>query len=596
MHIIEQYDIRKILRSITIVYGLVSYYIFRNYNVFLEGVLHLNNKFFDLLVVIVFVTVCTFEVKLKKIVKLTVLDWCFFLLMSVFFVIDAGFQQQNSIYFIKTEFVFVALSIISWTYIFSLLFLCFCQCKISEKRSTSQWKIMLIILCCWLPYLVIFYPGATSWDGMYQLNQFAGVQELTNIQPIEITCFMSFLIKIGSMIINPEFGLFLYCFLQTIFLAYVLSYGYCLVKRIGCTEKISRIVFAAMVLFPIPLFSTYVLLKDGFYASFCAWFCFILLHFYTDKESFVSNKINYVLWAISELGILFFRKNGIYVIILTTFVIIIKERKWKTILMISLLCMSVFKVSDYYFESHFGISGTNRAEVYSLPLQQTARYYTYYYDEITEEEKQGLKNVINIKAMVNRYNPALSDPIKGFFNAEASQAQVQFFFKTWLKNFFRHPMVYIEAFLGNANGYLDPTAPMLSERGFFYITPIKENDAYQFSFMAKSLEGIRKIYRDYIESGEEICIIGVLFQPGLYFWLMIFTTLSYVKEKKKLCKCLVPLYITFFICLVSPVNGAVRYILPLIETLPILLMLCVNEENKIQVCEYKMEYEENNNG
>ena len=583
--VIEEQNIKNILASILIVYGLISYYIFRNYIQFCDGIVQFNDRYINMLFVMIFFIMCILIGQVNKIdVKLRIIDWLVFLIMAVCFVVSAGFQKQDSLDFIKTDFVFVILSVISWTYIFSRLFLVYSKYKKSEKREISQFKLMLLLLCFWLPYIIIFYPGATSWDGMYQLNQFAGVQELTNKHPIEVTYFMGAIIKFGTMIVNQEFGLFLYNILQTLFLAYVLSYGLGLIKKIGCSDRAFFVVSALMVLVPIPLFSSYVLLKDGFYAAFCTWFCFIILKLYAERESFMSNKVNYLLLALSELGILFFRKNGIYVIVLSVIVLIIKEKKWKEILTISVLCIMCFKISDGYIENYFNVAKENKAEIYSLPLQQTARYYTYYYDELTEKEKGALKDVINIEAMVNSYNEALSDPVKKYFNEEASDEQVSEFFKIWFRNFFRHPRVYIEAFLGNANAYIDPTAPMLSERGFFYISHVEETDAYMFDFSVKSLENMRHTYRKTFQAGENIAIVGLLFQPGTYFWLLIFTTLAYIREKNQMWKCLMPLYITFLICLVSPVNGAVRYILPLIETLPMLVIVCkTTEEKQMQI-------------
>lgn len=596
MKAIEKYKVKNILLTILIMYGLISYYIFRNYTKFCEGIFQFNDKFVGLLFLLLFLGLGIVVDYIRNMkIKLSMFEWSLFAVMALCFVIDAGFQKQDSIYFVKTDFIYVILSVVSWTYIFSILFILFLKCQTTEKRKIHQLRLMLIILCFWTPYMIIFFPGATSWDGMYQLNQVAKIQELTNIQPVEITYLMGHIIKFGTAIISPEFGLFIYNLLQTLFMAYVLSYGLSVIKKMGCSDKAFAIVLVMMMLLPIPLFFTYVLLKDGFYASFCAWFCFILLNFYGNREEFTLNKMNYLLLGISEIGILFFRKNGIYVVILTTIILIVREKKWKTLLLISMFCIAVFTISDNYIENYFNVSNKNRAEIYSLPLQQTARYYTYYHDEFPKEE-ESLKKVVNIQAMVRRYNPQLSDPIKGFLNQDASDEQIQDFLRIWLKNFFRHPMVYMEAFLGNANGYLDPTGPMLSERGFFYMPQVTEKDAYTFSFEIKWLEDVRESYRKVFDAGEGIVIFGLLFQPGIYFWMLIFTTLSYLREKEQLWKCLVPLYITFLICLVSPVNGSIRYILPLIVSLPILQLLCLGNKGITPYVNNNKKFEENHNG
>lgn len=54
-----------------------------------------------------------------------------------------------------------------------------------------------VIFISWSPFLIANYPGAIEWDAYHQIEQFLGVQELTNHWPVVSTFFMGAIVGGG---------------------------------------------------------------------------------------------------------------------------------------------------------------------------------------------------------------------------------------------------------------------------------------------------------------------------------------------------------------------------------------------------------------
>ena len=66
--------------------------------------------------------------------------------------------------------------------------------------------------------------------------------------------------------------------------------------------------------------------------------------------------------------------------------------------------------------------------------------------------------------------------------------------------------------------------------------------------------------------------LGLLNAPGTFSWLLVLASVALLRRRKgvALIACL-PLWLALGICCVSPVNGLVRYMLPIMAAMPLLL-------------------------
>ena len=76
------------------------------------------------------------------------------------------------------------------------------------------------------------------------------------------------------------------------------------------------------------------------------------------------------------------------------------------------------------------IAGVGKQEALSVCFQQTARYVKYHGDEVTQEEEEAIKKVLNYKDIGNLYDPNLSDPVKKTFKTESTSEDLKNYFKS----------------------------------------------------------------------------------------------------------------------------------------------------------------------
>ena len=83
--------------------------------------------------------------------------------------------------------------------------------------------------------------------------------------------------------------------------------------------------------------------------------------------------------------------------------------------------------------------------------------------------------------------------------------------------------------------------------------------------------------RDILERVAYTCrsipLIGIAYSNGIYSWIVIFLTMSLIYYKKySAILAFVPAYLTILVCVASPVNAFIRYMLPVMVVTP--LMIC----------------------
>ena len=87
-------------------------------------------------------------------------------------------------------------------------------------------------------------------------------------------------------------------------------------------------------------------------------------------------------------------------------------------------------------------------------------------------------------------------------------------------------------------------------------------------------------FRKYIYGWDSICklisdipIIGLLLKVSFYDWVLLFSCMYIIYKKKyRYLIVLAPLLGVLAVCLLSPLNGSIRYILPIVFGLPMCLV------------------------
>lgn len=451
---------------------------------------------------------------------------------------------------------------------------------------------IIVMLICWLPYIIAFYPIILSPDPSYQIKQFFGIRTkyadyavlldenvvLTNHHPVMHTLLIGGCLKLGTLIGNDNLGLFLYSIIQigilSSTLAYTIKY---MVKDMKLSNKVGFIFLLVYSL--VPMFPMYSMsgVKDVIFGSFVILYI-LMLHkiIFNRGEGFKIR--DYVLMIMLMLLVILFRNNGLYVILLSfPFLILSVKKYWKKYLIIFLITIGLSTCYSKVILPAFKITSGSIREMLSIPFQQTARYVKYQSDDLTDEEIEIIDKVLGYDALAERYDPEISDPVKNKYNKYTTSEELKDYFKVWFKGLLKHPGTYINATAENVYGYFYP------EKTNWYVyykydTRIT-NDGFDYHY--NSLSELRDILVNFSEVFPEIPIIGLMSNIGFSTWI-VFVLVAYVIYKKDYKKIVLylPALVTILVCVASPVNTYFRYALPYIFGLPLMISF-VLEKKKI---------------
>ena len=448
------------------------------------------------------------------------------------------------------------------------------------KRISGEGSVIfpwLVILICWIPWLIISYPAILPWDTMNQIYQSAGIIELTNYHPILITYLFKLFLIIGKLFGSDNVGIFIFAAFQVLFFAYALSLSLKLMKMSSIPDKVRLIMLFFYCFVPYYPCNAVTLGKDTTYSIFL--FVFTLINIYLimnrakiDHDSFLIHGM-----FLSALFCIFSRNNGIFVIIpsLAGLMLVLKQYRNKILIMILTLII-LYSAFLFVILPKMNISQVKVQDVFSVPFQQTARYLKTYPSDITDQEAEAIDRILEYDKIAENYNPESSDPVKSLYRQNARADDFINYFHAWFTMFMRHPSVYIQATLNNTYGYFYPDEPGKSEDYVFWgIKSYLTTDKVDL-FNPEKLNDARSILFQIIYTFRVFPGISMLSSIGFHVWLLILSLSYLIKiHQYHYIIGLIPSILSLFVCLLSPINTYSRYAWPIIFLTPLVIFICI---------------------
>lgn len=443
----------------------------------------------------------------------------------------------------------------------------------------------IVILICYLPYIIAFYPVIINYDAANQIKEVMGMHTrymdsvvllnpnvtLTNFNPLIHTLLLGGLFKFGYLIGNVNFGMFLYSIVQLSIVISVFAYSIYYLKKLKVNNTLILIVLGIYSL--VPLFPLYTMtaVKDVIFSSLV--FLYVIMLY--DMLKFKWSKKKYIGFAILVLLIILFRNNGIYTIILSLPVVCILKKE----LMLPIILVLVFNIGMYIGYNkvllpHYEIANTSVREMLSVPFQQTARLAKYYDEEISDEDKKTIDKVLGYNDLGERYRTDLSDPVKNKFNKYTTDEELKDYFKVWFKYLLKRPVVYIDATINNMYGYFYPN----TSAWYVYTDLNHKLPEAGFDYHYNNLSYLRIGLKGIAEAFPYIPVIGAISNIGIVVWIHILLIgMLIVNKMKKYIVVLLPSLTFILVCIVGPANTYFRYVLPCVFALPTIICILYNE-------------------
>lgn len=528
-------------------------------------------------------------------------------LFSLFMLIGDTFNKTNSLNLMFDNVYIFMLTIVRFSGYFILFNLLidklfkFTENKLFENNIKNKYldfifnkhpfiSSIIIMLICWLPYIISFYPAILSPDPSNQIKQFFGIKThynesvvmldedvlITNHHPVAHTILLGGCVKLGKMFGSDNLGLFIYSIIQITILISTLAFTIKYMKKLNTPIwlRLSTLIIYALV----PVFPLYAMsaVKDTIFGALII--LYIIFIFDLIKYQNLSiKKCIYI--GLLLLVIMLFRNNGYHVILLSMPFIILSNRKY----LLKLLCLFLIPILIYkgYTDillPNLHITEGSIREMLSIPFQQTARYVLKHENDLTSKDKEIIDKILDISDLKDRYDPTFADNVKNRFNKYATEDDLKAYFNVWLKGLVKHPVTYIESTLNNTFGYYYPN----TYRWYIYYKYDSRLKEAGFNYHYNNLKSSRNILSSYGVVFPYIPILGLIVNIGFSTWLIIvmFGFIINLKQYKYL-NYLIPSIILILVCIASPVNTYFRYALPNVFSIPIMLSMFINIRKEV---------------
>lgn len=397
------------------------------------------------------------------------------------------------------------------------------------------------------------------------------------------TLLIHLCLVIGSGLFHSaNAGIFLYVVLQWVCVLAAVSYAEkILVEKLHVSVKYAFFVLLYYIISPIMQGYMFMVTKDILYSVFLLYFLISLYFLYLGEKS----GMLYTGLLVSSLGVLLFRNDAKYILVLSFLIIAVFHEKFRKTAMLFIAGVLCFGILYSGILSLCSVTHGSVREMLSVPFQQTARYVKEHEEEVTEEQKQAIDKVLDYSSLTIRYNVNLSDSVKNSYKEEASKEDLIRYFKVWFEMFKKHPGTYIQATMNNYYSYFYPVGKTL--RNFAFDTSIYSMDTTNEQvaslgmrfYYPKSLESYRNAYEKIRDRAADFPLTAILMLPSAYTWTLIILFFYSLRKKSKNAASflMIPCMIVLICCLLGPCNGHYggRYLYPIILSMPLLLPMSI---------------------
>ncbi len=444
---------------------------------------------------------------------------------------------------------------------------------------------MGVLLFCWSPYLVVFFPGTVVWDMAEMAAMEFGLRPMTTWHPVLLTWLFSGCIRFGRIFGSDNLGVFLFTLSQSALLAYALARALELVRKlkVSLAFRLAALSFFALT----PIFASFAQAvgKDTVYAALVLLFTIQtieLLRFGKPKPAAVIG------FGLTALLMCLMRHNGMYLLLPTAAALAFVLRGKTRGLAMAALGAALLLVLSFngLLVPALKITDARASGVYSAAFQQSARALRDH--GATAEETAEIDRVLDAEHLAALYEPNISDPVKYTFRQygqgrDAETAALAEYRATWFKMLREYPLTYLESFVAGSTGYYAFTPKIDAARTYHYqggirfvfeTVPAGGDPLDLHTAQIPAFARARELLAMYARGWRRVPVLELFLFCAGYTWLLLIAALSLLRRKRaRDLAAFLPALLSLLACLLSPVNDYFRYFLPVVAAFVPLLGL-----------------------
>lgn len=452
------------------------------------------------------------------------------------------------------------------------------DCADRKTLHLSMLGYMAILLLCWLPLLVAFYPGMLNYDFSTEYRQWY-YGEWDNRHPMLYIALCYIVFSIGRLVNQPELAIFVVTVVRMVTFAAALAYSCVFVQRRGAPKAASILLTVAYGFLPVFSIMSISAAKDTPFAAALLVLSLLVWEAIEDPKAFFESKRRVIAFAVMVIFTYHMRKNGIAaLVLLPVFIACAKgvRKKAAALCLVSLAATFAINTAVYAICKPFDAPSF---QTYSIPAQQLIRAYNV--GDMTEEEKEELREWYVDDDWGMRLYPHLADAAKGYLDQKMISEHGNEFMDLWARVGKKNLRVYAEAFLMLNMGSWYPDD--LSHSTIYIPTGVLkgylQTDEYDFAeYGVKSFNPLPKVknfVNKYMRLNEyqKYPIITVLFCTATPLWVLLFACAMLIARRKTRFLPVISGVMAIWISYQFGPCTLARYMLPIFCLAPVLLIL-----------------------
>ena len=458
---------------------------------------------------------------------------------------------------------------------------------------------LLLLLLAWLPIYLAYYPGICAYDAPVQTGQIMEHYYFDH-HPLVHTLFLQGMLWLGSHIFGSvNAGMAAYTALQMLLLAGSMAYGMFTLHRRKIVAGWQLFLQALGMFFPFHWYMSVSMTKDTVFSAFLLLQLVSLMDLLWEDRNSWRPGIRDLLYALGTVGMILFRNNGKYAMIVLlafTFLTFCFGKKagklWGRLLVVSgaAFCVGLFVLSAVFSATH--AEQGDRREMLSMPIQQLSRCMIYHGgigvlaedDGTMDPEDKALINDFILDEAYRDYDPGIADPVKRHTNTYVVRYRSGDFIRVYLHLLTQYPGDMVNAGLATNAGFLSPFDTTHAEvnrvegrAGLSYVQTRWEEDTLNERGIYKDSKWpwLFERLENWAENNSylQIPVLRYFFVPGSYLWgYLALAAVLVITDRKRFCLPLAIVAGYYGTMLLGP-TVQMRYVYPVMLALPFLLAL-----------------------
>ena len=472
-----------------------------------------------------------------------------------------------------------------WVLFGEILFWIYRKVVLKIKSYTYNRADKWILLIAWLILTTVNtiiligakYPGLLTTDSISQISQIL-THSYSNHHPYYHTQIIRLFFDIGYKLFgNINAAIATYSVFSIACMSFCFSYCVYTIWQITRNKTLALFLYLWYMTMPYHILYSFSMWKDVLFGAAVTFFavgCYRVVQHVGRNNIF-----NLFVMIAGAMGMCLLRSNGWIAFVLSTICFILLYKKVN--IKLSLIFLGIIVVSFILKKpvlAVLSVTQPDTIEALSVPAQQIARVIADG-NEITDEQKELLNQVVDVEKIPETYTSWVSDPIKQLVRKTDKQEYIRTHMSAYLKLYvqlgLKYPHKYIEAWIDQTRGYWN------AGYDYWKWTNGVEENTLGIEHTTKS-GFVDRLFTYYMYTWNELPILEIFMSIGFCVWLVLISTYVAIMRKNQIAVFVsVPfLMILFSLLIATPVWAEFRYAYALFCGIPFIIVVSSDDKQK----------------